>query len=372
MVGIADTMVNRTEDFFRICSSFSEESRYRDKCNLLLAGDSLKLLRRFPSHSISLIVTDPPYHTTQKSNILGDTQFKDDHEYLSWLEAYIHEWKRVLRPNGSLYCFCSPAMSARIEVLLMKEFNILSNIIWTKPNDPGFDGWKQKMKKEALRQWYPHSERIIFAEPSYPGNLFNSYFGGLLTQWRRQAGMSMKDLAEIIGAYGRVNHGGSIANWEAGRNIPSAEQYQRIVVALEQTGKCSDLPDYCDVIRAFKTTKDAEFTDIWTFPNIRPYRGKHPAEKPIALLEQIVMASSYFGDIVLDCFSGSGSSAIAALKCGRRAVSIELDEKWLGQSKRIFENIASSSYKKFPDNYQRVEMLKQIQNEKQEQLVMQL
>jgi len=55
-------------------------------------------------------------------------------------------------------------MAARLELMFSENFNILSHIVWTKSNDPGFDGWKGKMKKEALRQWYAHSERIIFAE----------------------------------------------------------------------------------------------------------------------------------------------------------------------------------------------------------------
>ena len=67
--------------------------------------------------------------------------------------------------------FVHSAMSAKLEILLSNYFNVLSHIVWTKPNDPGFDGWKGKMKKEALRQWYPHSERVLFMEPAIEGNL---------------------------------------------------------------------------------------------------------------------------------------------------------------------------------------------------------
>lgn len=342
---------DRSADFSKIKEAAFQNIEWADSKNILFAGDSLALLRKLPDASVSLIVTDPPYHSTQKSNIMGDTNFKDDASYLSWMNEYINEWKRVLRPNGSLYCFCSGTMAARLEVAMSEKFNILSSITWSKPNAPGFDGWKQKMNKDALRQWYGHSERIIFAEPATPGNLFRSYFGHLLHSWRKQTGMSMKDLAEKTGAYGKVNHGGSVANWEAGRNIPSVEQYEKIKNALLESGHFDSLPNYSDVIRSFKVDACSEFIDVWTFPNIRPYKGKHPAEKPIALLEHIIKASSYEGDIVLDCFSGSGTTAIAALKNNRLAVSIEIDPKWIQHSRKIFETLSASQYSRFPDNY---------------------
>ncbi len=173
-------------------------------CNAVLAeGDSLELVRRLPDRSVSMILTDPPYHTTKKSNIYGDTAFEEDQHYLDWMAEYAVEWKRILRPNGSLFCFCASEMAARLEVMFARDFNILSQIVWTKPNDPGFDGWKQKMKKEALRQWYPHTERIIFAEPACEGNLHRSPFAHFLRTTRKRTGMSSNQLAEITGAYGK-------------------------------------------------------------------------------------------------------------------------------------------------------------------------
>ncbi|MGH7144039.1 MAG: DNA methyltransferase [Planctomycetota bacterium] len=76
-----------------------------------------------PAASVSLILTDPPYHSTKKSNIYGDTSFSEDNQYLEWLEEYAVEWRRILRANGTLFCFCSTEMSARLEVMLAKRFN---------------------------------------------------------------------------------------------------------------------------------------------------------------------------------------------------------------------------------------------------------
>ncbi len=71
-----------------------------------------------------------------------------------------------------------------------------------------------------------------------------------------------------------------------------------------------------------------EFTDVWNFPSVRPYKGKHPAEKPLDMLEHAIGATTLPGDIVLDCFAGSGNTAVASLRLGRRAIAIEIEQKW--------------------------------------------
>lgn len=334
-------VISRQRDLDHIAEAIEPHLALSSSTAVIAEGDSLVLLRALPEHSVSLILTDPPYHATKKKNICGDTAFAEDQHYLDWIAAYALEWGRVLRPNGSLFLFCDSSMAGRLEVLLSKNFNTLSHIVWTKPNDPGFDGWKGKMKKEALRQWYPHSERILFAEPAADGNLHRSPFGLFLRNVRKQAGMSMHQLTEKIGAHGKVNHGGAVSNWEDGRNTPSREQYDNICKALLETGKIKTMPPYEDAIRVFDMDASKEFTDVWNFPSVRPYKGKHPAEKPAALLEHAISATTYPGDIVLDCFGGSGNTALAALKLKRRTVSIEIDPTWVNRIAARVEEFAA-------------------------------
>ena len=322
---------SRQEDFASITAALDSELVLTSSCALVAEGDALPLLRRLPDHSVSLILTDPPYHATKKQNIYGDTAFAEDQHYLEWMGQFAMEWRRILKLNGSLFCFCDSSMAGRLEMLFAEKFNVLSHIVWTKPNDPGFDGWKGKMKKEALRQWYPHSERILFAEPAMDGNLHRSPFGHFLRTMREKAGLSMHQLTAAIGAHGKVNHGGAVSNWEAGRNTPSPEQYDKLCKALIETEAVTVMPPYEDVIRAFSIDKSKEFTDVWTFPSVRPYKGKHPAEKPTALIEHAIEATTYPDDVVLDCFGGSGSTAVAALKLNRRTVCIEIEHKWAGR-----------------------------------------
>jgi site-specific DNA-methyltransferase (adenine-specific) len=319
----------RDDQFNEIVNCLNKFTIYNNLKSLVAHGDSLELLKLMPDHSVSLILTDPPYHSTKKDNITNDTAFDTDAAFLSWMGKFFQEWKRVLRPNGSIFVFCSSTMSAKLEVMMEKSFNVLSHVVWTKPNDPGFDGWKGKMKKEALRQWYAHSERILFAEPAVEGNLKRSWFGQFLRQKRVEAGLSGHKLTELTGSYGKVNHGGAVSNWETGRNIPSKEQYDKICEAIFSTGKIDQMPIYEDVIRPFEVNAFVEFTDVWNFNSVRPYKGKHPAEKPLDMLEHCILSTTFENDIVLDCFSGSGSTAIAALNLNRKNISFEIEIDWV-------------------------------------------
>lgn len=331
--------ISRVVDFKNIKAALSSSIVYQTEKAALASGDSAELLKLIPDNSVSLILTDPPYHTTKKKNIINDTSFETDNDFLLWINELLVEWRRILKPNGSIYLFCSSKMSARIEGLFSEQFNVLSNIVWSKPNEPGFEGWKQKMKKEALRQWYPHSERIIFAEPAFEDNLFKVWFGNVIKENRLKSGLSMKDLTEITGDYGSINHGGAVSNWEAGRNMPSRDQYQKLCSGLILTGKIDTMPYYEDLIRPFEVNSSIEFTDVWDFYSVRPYNGKHPAEKPIDMLDHCIKCSSYEGDIVLDCFAGSGSTAVSALNNNRKIISIEIDELWVKAIKNRLEKL---------------------------------
>lgn len=305
--------------------------------SLVVHGDSLEQITRMPDQSVSLILCDPPYHSTKKENINGDRSFDEDEDFLAWMDSYAVQWERLLKLSGTIYLFCSSEMAARLEVTMAKHFRPIGHIVWTKPNEPGYDGWKGKMRKESLRRWYPHSERILMFEHGTYGSseaYRRSPVGEYLLACRKQTGMSMVELTEIIGEYGKINRGGAVANWEAGRNLPSRDQFSKLVVALEATGKVGRMLDYNDLIRPMQVHKDLQFTDVWNFQSVRPFPDKHPAEKPQDMLMHMIQASTYPGDIVLDCFAGSGSSGVSAIRLGRRAVCIEIEDRWVRRAVR--------------------------------------
>ena len=86
--------------------------------------------------------------------------------------------------------------------------------------------------------------------------------------------------------------------------------------------------EYDELRRPFSVSAKVPYTDVWDFETVGNYPGKHVCEKPAPMLRHIISASSKPGAVVLDAFGGSGSTANAARQLGRRAISIELCERW--------------------------------------------
>ncbi len=86
-----------------------------------------------------------------------------------------------------------------------------------------------------------------------------------------------------------------------------------------------------------------QMKSVWTIPPPEPWEkrfGKHPTQKPVALLERILLASSDEGDLVLDPFLGSGTTLIAALRLRRQAVGCDFGVEWLTLSiRRVCSNL---------------------------------
>ena len=168
--------------------------------------------------------------------------------------------------------------------------------------------------KGDLRAPFPASETILFAEQQ-------DNFANLLRMARAEAGLTCKQLTAVAEAYGEVNNGGAVSNWEAGTNTPTPLQWDKMRSALE-------LPPYERAIRPFFADDYRPYTDVWDFPTVSTYPGKHPCEKPLSMMEHIVRTSSRPGDVVLDTFCGSGATAEAARNLDRRAIVGDFDRHW--------------------------------------------
>ena len=85
-----------------------------------------------------------------------------------------------------------------------------------------------------------------------------------------------------------------------------------------------------------------QMTDVWRMPAIGRWEktcGKHPTQKPLRLLVRMILASTNQGDWILDPFSGSSTTGIAANLCGRRFAGLEQDEEFCKLSKARREEI---------------------------------
>jgi adenine-specific DNA-methyltransferase len=276
----------------------------------VIHGDALKVMRGMPDGAFDAVVTDPPYFRV--ADEAWDKQWDSADAYLGWLGEIADEWRRLLKPSGSLYVFASSKMAARVECLIDDRFNVVNRIVWRKQA-----AWTRESKVEikALRSYFPVTEWLVFAEKRDAG--------GIIKTAREEAGLSAREVAEIIGAYGKVNHGGAVTNWETGLNTPGPLDYEKLRSVL-------DLPPYKDAIRPFRLNGKGPHVDVWDFAGVPASRiHRHPCEKPVPLLRHILNTSTREGDTVLDCFAGSGSLAEACIKTGRRAVLVESADRYI-------------------------------------------
>jgi len=284
--------------------------------NNIYLGDCLDVMKEIEDKSIDLIIIDPPYFRVK--NCDWDNQWNNEQSFLSWLNIVLIQLYRILSNSGSIYCFCYPKMAFGVEQIVRNHFRVLNHIVWEKFNDKGFDGWKQKCSIDSLRKFYPNSERIIFAE--------KQSFGQFFRKKRLENNISTIKLAERIGAYGNVNHGGSVSNWENDLNIPTDEQYEKLLSIF-------DLPPRDSIIRVFNCKRSIQYTDVLKFKTVKPYKNKHPCEKPTKLLEHLIGVSTKKNSLVLDCFAGSGSTGVAAKNLNRNYILIEKEEKYFNIAK---------------------------------------
>ncbi|EKN6394796.1 DNA-methyltransferase [Yersinia enterocolitica] len=330
--------------------------------NKIINADSLCYIKTLPDNCIDLIATDPPYFRVKSCK--WDNQWESESAYLVWLDELLAEFWRVLKPSGSLYMFCGSRLAADTEILVRGRFNVLNHIIWAKPSGP----WR-RMHKEDLRAYFPATERIIFADhyagPFTPkgstyadkcNTLKQSVFKPLIDYFRlarASLGVSAKAINEATGRQ-MSSHWFSESQWQ----LPNAEQYavlqtlfSRIAAEKHQQGILSkphhDLVEeyqalnrqyselsleYESLRRPFAVTADVPYTDVWTFPSVAFYPGKHPCEKPADLMEHIIRSSSRPGDVVADFFLGSGATLKAALKLGRVGIGVEVEEERFNQT----------------------------------------
>ena len=330
-----------------------------DETTRLLHGDCLEVLPTLAASSVDLIVTDPPYYKVKKD--AWDRQWKTPEDYLTWLRRVLVEFRRVLKPNGSLYLFASPQMSARVECCVGEVFDVLNRITWRKS-----EGRHKAAHKEGLRAYFPASESIVFAEQKGSDSIAKGeaqyvakcdelrgfVFEPLrkyLDDAREQAGYDRKQCDHHLGNQMSGHYFSSI-QWA----LPTSKNYaklQELFGTERLPRRYEDLRrqyedlrrQYEDLRRPFSVTANVPYTDVWDFQTVPHYKGKHPCEKPAALVEHMITASSRPGAVVLDAFTGSGVVGEVALKLNRNFIGIETDTAWYSKASTRLQNSTKGS-----------------------------
>lgn len=318
----------------------------------VIQGDCREVMAGMDANSVDAIVTDPPYFKVKGE--AWDNQWNKPGEFLAWLGSIADEWHRILKPNGSLYCFASPQMSARVEVMIADRFNVCNSIVWDKTEHPGRH---MGACKSDLRSFFPASERIIFAEhygsdniakgeagyvakcDELRGFLFEPLRAYLAGEWER-AGLDPREANAATGTQ-MAGHWFTRSQWA----LPTRANYEKLrkyannpdVLKREYDELKREYDElkreYETLRRPFSVTADVPYTDVWAFPTVQHYKGKHVCEKPQPLLEHIINASTRPDAVVLDCFAGSGSTGVACRTLGRSFIGIEMDEQWANRAR---------------------------------------
>lgn len=217
--------------------------------------------------SVDLIFADPPYNI---GKVFGD--FKDswptDAHYAQWCYPWLDLCIKKLKPNGSLYVTTSTQAVSYLDLWLRDRLTILSRIVWHYDSSG----------VQAKRYYGSLYEPILFCVKDKKNYTFNA--------------------ADI--------------EIEA------------------KTGATRKLIDYRkEIPTPYKTTKVPGNT--WYIPRVRyrmPEYEEHPSQKPEALLERIIKASSNPGDLVLDPFAGTFTTCAVAQRLGRNSIGIELQYEY--------------------------------------------
>lgn len=231
-------------------------------------GDCLDALGSIADESIDLIFADPPYNIGKQFGEFKDA-WPSDKAYAEWCYEWLDACIRKLKPTGSLYVMTSTQAMPYLDLWLRERITILSRIVWH------YDSSGVQAKKHFGSLYEP----ILFC-------------------------------------------------------VKDAKSYTFNVADIEveaRTGAVRKLIDYRkDVPTPYKTTKVPGNT--WYMPRVRyrmPEYEAHPSQKPEALLERIVKASTNPGDTVLDPFGGTFTTCVVAQRLGRRAIGIELQADYV-------------------------------------------
>ena len=338
--------------------------------NQLYFGDNLPIMREhIADESVDLIYLDPPFNSNANYNVLfqeksgqqsaaqimafedtwhwdAGSEFayrdvvtnapgslpdllqamraflgsNDMMAYLTMMAQRMTELRRVLKPTGSIYLHCDPTASHYLKMLMDSVFgarNFRNELTWKRFN----------FHADAKR-FGRITDRILFYTKS------NDY------QWNRQRTPFREDYVESHFRHsdedGRVYRLDNL-NPPAGRGpvyefhgITRAWRYsQENMLRLESEGRIFAAPGRVPQLKRYLDELQGEaVNDIWVdIPPINPRareRLGYPTQKPEALLERIINASSNEGDLVLDPFCGCGTSTVASERLNRRWIGIDI------------------------------------------------
>ena len=313
---------------------------------VVYCGDNLEQLRKLPPGCVDLIYIDPPFNSNRNYEVFwGETKekraFEDRHEstkaYIDYMRPRCVELARVLKKTGSFYYHCDWHASHYVKVMLDYVFgeNAFQNeIVWRRTNARGDQGRWPRM----------HDVIFLYFDERYAGRTFNP-----LMKAADEAKMphtlitgidGLKyNTSDLTGA-GTTKDGNSGKPWRGfdpakfGRHwgyAPSQMEEWDVAGLIhwpKTKGVAGGFPRKRDEEPFDAEARVVQVGDVWTdidrLNQTSKERLGYPTQKPLALLERIINASSNENDLVLDAFCGCGTALVAAQKLKRQWVGIDI------------------------------------------------
>ncbi|MDN6769435.1 MAG: site-specific DNA-methyltransferase, partial [Bifidobacterium mongoliense] len=319
------------------------------KDNLLIVGDcgdALRSIAQIPEYrekhegQVKLVYIDPPFNTGQTF-----THYSDQMEHSVWLTFMrdrIREIKPLLAPDASIWVHLDDAEVHRMRVLLDEEFgaeNFIAEVVWEKADSPrnsarhlsvdqdyilvyavSADEWRPKKLPRSARldekyknpdndprgRWFGDNLR---ANKPYSLGLYSVVgpTGRAFTTKRGRYWRISKERFEALDAGGQIWWG------SAGDAFPTIKRY------LSEVGDSVPRTLWAAKEVGSNRTSSNEIKSL--FPG---QDAGFATPKPEKLLERVIKIATRPGDLVLDCFAGSGTTAAVAHKLGRRWITMEL------------------------------------------------
>lgn len=257
--------------------------------NKVICADVFDVLPVLGVSSFDLLFADPPYNLTKKFGKESFTQNSSE-EYEAWLDSWLRLCVPLLKNTASVYICGDWRSGAAIQRTGSKYFRLRNRITWEREKGRG-----------AKANWKNASEDIWF--------------------------FTVSD--------------------EFTFNLDAVKQRRRVIAPYRENGKPKDWDEQGKF-------RDTHPSNIWTDITVpfwsMPENTDHPTQKPEKLLAKIILASTNPGDLILDPFAGSGTTAVVAKKLGREFVAIEADEDYcLLTAKRLEMAEADRSIQGFSD-----------------------
>ncbi|MGD9588511.1 MAG: site-specific DNA-methyltransferase [Pyrinomonadaceae bacterium] len=257
----------------------------------LICGDANAILKKLPEASFDLLFADPPYNLNKA---FGKEKFASVSMdgYEAWLDSWLGLCVPLLKDTASVYICGDWRSSAAIQRVGSRYFKLRNRITWEREKGRG-----------AKANWKNAAEDIWFFTVSDDFTF----------------------------------------------NLDAVKQRRRVIAPYRENGKPKDWNESED-----GNYRDTHPSNLWTDITVpfwsMPENTDHPTQKPEKLLAKIILASTVPGDLVLDPFAGSGTTAVVAKKLGRRFIAIESDEQFcLLAAKRLELAETDTSIQGFAD-----------------------